>query len=250
MFKANRAIDSMRSEFAEYGLLLCDVKSVTDLPEAIWLEPFASREVHFNSGSLLLVGHAGKTFWDRFSQSKFWLMMPELDPVDNYSSEITQRALDTYLPDTAKQQLFPATDCPVNLMALGREFGWHAPSPLGMGIHEKYGLWSAYRAVWWLDAVVQESINSTLQSKTSDLCAQCLTQDCVTACPGQAIAYNQNPDLSRCAGYRLEDNSQCASTCLSRMACPYASEHRYTKIQMRYHYDLARSAIARYRNQS
>ena len=243
----NQAIDQIRSEFADVGLLLCDVKPVTDLPDSVWLSPDTPDKTRFKSGSLLLVGHAGKRFWEEFNQSEFWLNSPESDPVDNYSSAITQQALDKHLSSIAKQLLFPASDCPVNLMALGRELGWHTPSPLGMGIHEKYGLWSAYRAVWWLDEAFPEN---TSRTPATDVCAQCLTQECVAACPGSAVTYDNNPDLGRCADYRLEDNSQCAATCLSRLACPHAPEHRYTETQMHYHYDLALSAIARYRKES
>ena len=246
----NSAMGSLKPELAGHGLLLCDVKPVTRLPESIWLEPYANVDARFKSGSLLLVGHAGKKFWEAFSQSEFWLRAPDSDPVDNYSAAVTQQALDKYLPTTTKHLLFPTVDCPINLMALGREFGWHTPSPLGMGIHQEYGLWSAYRAVWWLDDVVQESTKPALQVETSDICSQCQTQECVVACPGTAITYGKRPDLGRCADYRLEDNSQCASTCLSRMACPYAAKHRYAAPQVHYHYDLARSAIAKYRNKS
>jgi len=272
--KISNAVESLKSELASYGLLLCDLKSVSSLPSSVWLEPCThvegSEEMgftelmpqHVKSGSLLLVGHAGKKFWEVFGQSEFWLNTPDADPVDNYSIEVTRLVIKKHLPDITKQRLFPSADCPVNLMALGRAFGWHEPSPLGMGIHEQYGLWSAYRAVWWLDLEIAESVetkhelsdiknmNPTSKVESADICSQCLTQDCVSECPSNAIEYLKNPDLGRCADYRLEEASQCASTCLSRMACPYASEHRYAEKQMSYHYELARSSIARYRNQS
>ena len=273
------AVKFIELELAAHGLLLCELKAVTDLPESVWLKSYSKNvEDHrqeqdvaspalaaqyFKSGSLLLVGHAGKEFWKVFSENQAGEAMQKPDPVDSYSAEITEQVIEKHLPNTLKKKLFPATDCPVNLMALGHAFNWHSPSPLGMGIHEEYGLWSAYRAVWWLDLELANSkpkignpspkTNVTKPNSVRELskiCAQCKTQECVTACPATAIDYNKNPDLGHCADYRLMDVSQCESTCLSRMACPYATEHRYTESQMSYHYDLTRSAIAKYRQQS
>ena len=252
------ALTSLKSALATHGFLLCDAKSVKSLPESVWLEPYPKRvsqpsstgslvESHcLKSGSLLLIGHAGKKFWESFSQVDGGMQKP--DPVDSYSAELTEKTIEKYLPQVAKQLLFPMADCPVNLMALGRAFNWHTTSPLGMGIHAEYGLWSAYRAVWWLDLELPDVLNQSVA--TQDICAKCLTQDCVTACPSGAITYSKHPDLNRCADYRLENNSQCESTCLARMACPHAEEHRYTEPQMRYHYELARSAIMQYRSKS
>lgn len=254
------SLDSMKSELAEDGFLLCDTEAIVSLPSSVWLEP-SSIPQRYQSGCLLLVAHAGKQFWQAFSQGQTAEYRKKPDPIDAYSAEVTERVLEKYLPNVARLRLFPSSDCPVNLMALGRAFGWHSPSPLGMGIHEKYGLWSAYRAAWWLDI---ERLEVTLAShdldklsarpnspaEMSDVCLQCQTQECVTACPSNAVTHRKNPELGHCADYRLTQNSQCESTCLSRMACPYASEHRYTGPQMSYHYDLARSAIAKYRQHS
>ena len=250
------AFKSIQSDLVARGFLLCDIKAVSNLPEAVWLEPQAVN-THLKSGSLLLVGHAGKAFWELYRQHKAGEAMQRPDPVDSYSAEITQTVIEQYLPDITKQQLFPSADCPVNLMALGRAFSWHAASPLGMGIHQQYGLWSAYRALWWLDITLDDdaelappSLKSSRSNRISTLCAECETQDCVSACPTEAIDFSGTPDLERCADYRLKDASQCESTCLARMACPYAAEHRYTEPQMRYHYELARSSIAKYRSGS
>ena len=248
------SITALKAELAAQGLLLCDLKPIASLPESVWLEPLPKS---YESGCLLLVGHAGKKFWEVFSKKQADEVMQQPDPVDRYSAKLSKQAIDNHLVGVNAKPLFPSEDCPINLMALGKAFGWHAPSPLGMGIHQEYGLWSAYRAVWWLDLELSDSFQNTTESsipqyssEISEICAQCQSQECVTACPANAIDFKKNPDLGRCADYRLQDDSQCASTCLSRMACPYAKEHRYTTAQMAYHYELARSAIAKYRSQS
>ena len=250
-FETSGSISALKSELATQGFLLCDVKPVESLPESVWLGAVPKQ---YESGCLLLLGHAGKKFWGVFTKNQTDGAMQKPDPVDFYSAEISKQAVDNHLSGVSAKQLFPSNDCPINLMALGKAFGWHSPSPLGMGIHREYGLWSAYRAVWWLDLELPDNIKNTVDPKVpleiSNICQQCETQDCVTVCPGDAIDFKKNPDLVRCADYRLQDESQCASTCLSRMACPYAKDHRYTESQMSYHYELARSAIAKYRKQS
>jgi hypothetical protein len=248
------SIKALKSDLAKQGFLLCDIKSIASLPDSVWLGP---KPIEYVSGCLLLVGHAGKKFWEVFSERQTEKTMQKPDPVDHYSADLSRQAIETHLGSVSVKQLFPAANCPINLIALGKAFGWHSRSPLGMGIHEEYGLWSAYRAVCWLDLELPEKLTHTVDpvlpsapSDISNICSQCITQDCVTACPADAINFYKNPDLGRCADYRLQDESQCESTCLSRMACPYASEHRYTDSQMAYHYELARSAIANYRKQS
>ena len=240
--EAKKAVQALKLESAAHGFLLCDVKSISSLPDSVWLNDIPDQ---YQAGSLLVLAHAGKKFWEIFSRKESEGLLATQDPVDNYSATLSEQVIDNHLEGVSRQQLYPISECPINLMALGKAFGWHAPSPLGMGMHQKYGLWSAYRAVWWLDIDVPKSF----LTKASDVCVSCQTQDCVSACPAEAITLAKNPNLSSCADYRLQGESLCASTCLSRMACPQASEHRYTDTQMAYHYELARSAIAKYRSQ-
>ncbi|PWQ92479.1 hypothetical protein [Leucothrix pacifica] len=241
-----------QSEMADSGLVLCEAQPLSALPQNIWLT-----EDKLERGSFLLIGHAGRLFWQALQREN----IKGSDPVDRFSSEASERAIQKYLPDIDRKLLFPADDCPINLMALGKAFGWHHASPLGMGIHRKYGLWSAYRALWWLDTEDLKSYSTLDEQAISqpkvteqilpaiDICAECETQECVTACPAEAVSYHAAPNLSKCADYRLEQESHCVSTCLSRIACPYAQEYRYSTEQMSYHYGLARSAIAVYRSQ-
>ena len=41
----------------------------------------------------------------------------------------------------------PSWSPTVNLQNLGQLLGWHTSSPLMIGIHPEYGLWSAYRVL-------------------------------------------------------------------------------------------------------
>ncbi|MEZ5536448.1 MAG: hypothetical protein R3F02_12580 [Thiolinea sp.] len=235
-------LSRLQTGFANAGFVLFEVKPLAALPPSIWLKPFTQQH-----GSLLLLGQAGKSFWPPYKASQ-----PEGDdPVDDYSADISEQLLTEFLPKIAKQRLFPDPECPVNLMALGRELGWHTPSPLGLGIHRKYGLWSAYRALWWLDALPereQTDASPCDEHTETTVCADCRTQDCVRRCPVEAIKYGNMPDITRCADYRYQPGSHCDNGCQARLACPVAAEHRYSDEQFNYHYDLKRSMLHQYRS--
>lgn len=181
------SLDCIKSELAKSGFLLCDTRTIASLPSSIWLKPSLIPQ-RYQSGSVLLVAHAGKQFWQAFSQNTTDENKQKPNPVDTYSVGVTELTLEKCLPSVTRQRLFPHADCPVNLLALGRAFGWHSPSPLGMGIHKQYGLWSAYRAVWWLDIDLPEG--APVREKF-DVCLQCQTQECVAACPSSAVTYGK-----------------------------------------------------------
>ena len=225
-------LDAIFTHLSEYGLVLSTAIGVKQLPDDIWLQSATPRK---KTGTLLLIAHGGRSFWQAYKNTAPY----HVDPIDHFSALTSETALQAHLPDIKREILFPAPDCAVNLMLLGRVLGWHTPSPLGMGINPHYGMWSAYRALWWLDAEVE-----TVQlPQPHDVCSECTSQACLQACPAQALTFGTTPDLQECADFRLEPDSACAATCLARMACPVAEAHRYTDEQMAYHYDLGRSQI-------
>lgn len=229
--------NQFRETLAASGFHLCDVMALSALPDDIWLS-----QPNLSEGYLLLVAHAGPDFWQAYTKSG----ITGDDPVDHFSARMTEQALAQFFPDIQRELLFPRDDCPMNLMALGRAFGWHHASPLGMGINETYGLWSAYRAVWWLDS--EPLSPQTPLVGAPDICSGCETQDCIKTCPADALTLGAMPNLGNCVDYRLSDKSDCVSGCVARLACPYASQYRYKEAQIAYHYDLAISGIAAYRS--
>ncbi|MGB1257077.1 MAG: hypothetical protein ACPG51_14510 [Thiolinea sp.] len=229
-FLTQQLLQPLLTDLAEQGFVLATAVGVQQLPAGVWLSPAGICD-----GTLLLTGHGGPLFWKKFKSS----VPAAIDPVDHFSATVSEQLLQKYLPAVARRRLFPSLECPVNLMALGQAIGWHAPSPLGMGINADYGIWSAYRALWWLDA----EIETAALPVAKPICSECVTQDCIQACPGNALELNKLPDLQRCADLRLQPESVCAETCVARMACPFAAEQCYTSEQMAYHYDLVRSQI-------
>jgi len=192
-------------------------------------------------GTLLIIGHGGVRFW-REAQAQW----PETQhPVDDHSVAQSEAVLAEHGGAVGRRCLFPDPHCPLALQRLMRHLGWHAPTPLGLGMHADYGVWSACRAVWWLDAELAAPFEL---GNPVDHCASCVGRPCISACPASALQVGAMPLLSACADSRLADASACADTCVAREACPIAATHRYEKSQLSYHYGLARSAIHRYRS--
>ena len=232
----NKVLTALANCLQEAGLNLATALPVTVLsPEIWWSTPIA------DGGTILLLGNGGQDFWQKFT-----LNIPAGDdPVDIFSAEASEQVLEKCCPGLKRKLLFPTDECPVLLQRLMLQAGWHTPSPLGIGMHAEYGLWNACRAVWWLDAELEQAMP---QKTVVDHCAHCVDTPCMTACPAKALGEGRMPLLNRCADYRLSDDSVCEQTCVAREACPVATEHRYTAEQLSYHYGLARSAIARYRS--
>ncbi|MGB0865048.1 MAG: hypothetical protein ACPGSC_00985 [Granulosicoccaceae bacterium] len=232
----NKSLMTLAKCLQEVGLNVLSPLPVQSLVQGIWVgSPVAEH------GTILLLGNGGQGFWQKFRENR-----PAGEhPVDDYSASLSERLLQQYFPAVARERLFPSEDCPVALQRLMAQAGWHAPSPLGIGMHPEFGLWSACRAVWWLGA---ELVADYPVAEPKDHCLRCVERPCLAACPGDALSAGQMPLLERCADYRLREVSKCADTCLARKACPVASEHRYSDEQLHYHYELARSAISRYRS--
>ncbi|MES9962927.1 MAG: hypothetical protein ABW116_05275 [Candidatus Sedimenticola sp. 20ELBAFRAG] len=177
--------------------------------------------------SLILIGHGGKKLWSMLPADQF----RQADPIDSFSREKTRLFADTLLGSERYRILFP-DDQLVPLQQLGHCAGWHHPSPLGVGINSQWGLWFAYRAVLVTDIELPE----IKLPPGPNPCQACHSKPCTTACPSLAVTAETGLDLKVCTAYRLEAVSDCAEKCLARLACPVATEHRYTPQQVQYHY--------------
>lgn len=230
-------LEQVAGALERLGLTLVGWRDLADLPTECLLGDDGSRD-----GSLVVIGNRGGDFW-RLMRADGRLEGEH--PLDRVSEEVTADVLDSaQLP--RRELLYPISGSAlVNLPKLLDALEWQYPSPLGMGIHARYGLWQAVRAVWWL---ADSAPVVTHSGPAPDLCATCASQACVSACPASAVRTGDQPDLNACADYRFEDDSRCASTCLARLACPIAPEHRYGADQMAHHYRLEGSMIAEFRS--
>ena len=237
-------VDAIGAELAAVGLNRCRLVAVEMLPSDIALPGSAWPPA--STSTLLVVGHAGTSLWSHLTGGKQGRTLDAAgDPIDTFSIETSQAALAGHLPGVARRLLYPHPGCPVDLVALGRVIGWQTPSPLGLGIHPEWGLWSAFRALWLLSAGIEEDEPDAASdlAAVADVCATCPTHDCVRACPAHAVAIGRRFDIGACFDHRAEPASSCAETCHARRACPVGPTHRYSEAQMSYHYQLSRPAV-------
>jgi epoxyqueuosine reductase QueG len=137
--------------------------------------------------------------------------------------------------------LYPGS-IPIPLQQLGALAGWHHRSPLGLGVHERYGPWFGYRAAVLIDTVLP----ATSAAKGQSPCERCADKPCIAVCPAKALSESAPPDVGACADYRLAQGSPCALQCTARLACPVGGKHRYEDTQLRYYYGRSLQSIRAY----
>lgn len=217
------------------GLNLQAVFNLDDLPPAVraTLEPEAGQGAY---RQLILLGHGGRRLWEAVQAAG----PAGPDPIDRFSAASATAWFDRAFPGRARSVLYPG-DRPVGLQALGTLAGWHYPSPFMVGINERWGSWFAYRVVLLTDS----DLAPTPPLATASPCPTCPDRPCVARCPGDALA-GEGFDLGRCVAYRKQPDSACRTTCLARLACPVAREHRYSTEQLRHTYAISLRTIEAY----
>lgn len=185
---------------------------------------------------LLLVGHGGRDLWSAVQAAK-----PRgSDPIDDYSVATVDRWFRASFPQHHYHLLYPGAGG-VALQRLGRLAGWHHPSPLMVGINDRWGTWFAYRVALVTDA----PLAPTARQDGDPPCERCADKPCIVACPADAMAAGSLA-LERCVEFRLRPQSPCATSCPARLGCPVGAAHRYEPAQIRHTYTISLQAIAQY----
>ena len=214
------------------------VFNLADLPEQIRCDIAEQIEVFSNYRQLLLIGHGGKRVWEAVQASQF---RDATDPIDSFSVDRIKSWFGAHYPSCKYKIIYPDRQRIVPLQTLGELAGWHHCSPFRIGINQLWGSWFAYRL-----AVLTDS-NFEVSEKTgiSSPCEACIEKPCITACPADALQCSDY-SLKRCINHRLESESSCHDQCLARLACPVATQHRYTMGQINYHYGRSMLTIEEY----
>ncbi|MBT4159830.1 MAG: hypothetical protein HOC70_03635 [Gammaproteobacteria bacterium] len=180
---------------------------------------------------LLVFAHSGGRFWQSAAGR-----MTGKNPLDELSAELARDFMArTGIDDYAV--LYPGDEFAFDLIALGRELGWHHDSPMAIGIHPMFGTWFAYRVVIAADTDFDESVEESMHA-----CEHCVSKPCIAACPAGAVGQD-GFDLKACSSFRLKSGSPCASSCIARLSCPVGQDHRYQDSQVKYHYDISLAAL-------
>lgn len=226
-------IDNLRRD----GLNLFSILVVGRLPQAL-VRRLAECDFPCSEQSrIVLIGNGGGTFWEALRTAE----RHQPDPIDHFSSAAAHRFADQVLSGEDYRLLYPG-DSPLALQQLGTCAGWHAPSPLGLGINPQWGLWYAYRAV----LLTNEPLPEVRMPAPLSPCETCSEKHCLSLCPARALSEAEAIDMKQCAGYRLSVESGCADRCLARLGCPVSRDQRYTLEQIQYHYRHSLETLRHY----
>lgn len=185
---------------------------------------------------LVLIGHGGRTLWERVQAAG----LSSEHPIDDFSMAAVSAWFAAQLPGQSFSFVYPG-DAPIGLQTLGKLAGWHHESPFRVGINATWGSWFAYRALVLADT----ALDPTPPLAGESPCAGCATQPCVSACPGKALD-DHAFSLPKCIAYRKQPGSRCRITCIARTSCPVRPEHRYTDAQIAHSYSRSMAMIERH----
>ncbi|WP_437478253.1 hypothetical protein WME75_29925 [Sorangium sp. So ce1014] len=185
------------------------------------------------AGTLVLLGNAGPSMWRAFSRARE--QAPDL-ALDDWTFAVVS-ALAAELGAAA---LFPFTGPPYwPFQRWAQRAEPVYPSPLGILIHPRFGLWHGYRAA----LVFAERLSPPPREDRPSPCASCADKPCLGACPVSAFS-PRSYDVAACLGHLdAQPAGACMNGgCLSRRACPVGQEHIYPDEQRRFHMRAFRRA--------
>ncbi len=149
------------------------------------------------------------------------------NPLDTWSEKIIKNQTKKYIMPMQKNrrgQYYP-------LQKWARRVGFH-PSPLGIAIHPKFGLWVSIRGVVFHKTGKKRPL---LHHKSP--CKTCIAKPCMAVCPVGAVG-DSNFDYPACRSYIQQSNqSTCVQGgCLARRACPVGKKYQYRPNKFRFHW--------------
>jgi hypothetical protein len=184
-----------------------------------------------NPGTLVLLGFTGGAQWSVFQESsEAQDGLPH--PLDRWS----RRVIGALARELGAADFYPngSPAPPLPFQRLARRCEPVHPSPIGLLIHEKYGLWHAYRG----GLMLRERIALPPSSPCASPCASCADRPCLSGCPVQAFR-NGSFDIDACVKHvQSAAGSDCRENgCRARRACPVGPQFHYATAQTRFHMD-------------
>jgi hypothetical protein len=195
--------------------------------------------IHAGWRSALLLGSAGRPFWERCRAAPG----APPDPLDRCAEREAATLLEPLRErDPSAQSVFPFRHARqvVPFQALAAGLPWAVAGPFGVAVHPRFGPWFAWRA-----ALLTALETPPTPAPAPAPCAAC-PAPCVAACPAGAVA-RSGFAWEACVDFRLAQ-APCRETCLAREACPAGAEFRYGAEQMAYHYRASLRMIRQWRS--
>ncbi|WP_027135876.1 hypothetical protein [Geminicoccus roseus] len=189
--------------------------------------PEAGDQVPGAPGTVLMVGNIGSALYPHLQAS------PEMrgpQPLDSW----TRRVLGQIAEDLGVQALFPFDGPPFHpfqrwAIRADRRF---SISPLGLLVHETFGLWTALRGA----LLVEEQLEIAPVEPGQSPCLTCAARPCLSACPVDAFQPGRY-DVTACRAHlsTLSGQDCMMGGCLARRACPVGRNHAYTRPHAGFH---------------
>ena len=170
--------------------------------------------------TIVLAGMAGRDGWSAFAAS------PEAsdgldDPLDRWS----RRVIEALARELGAEALFPFGGPPFwPFQQWARRAEPVHPSPIGILIHPRYGLWHSYRGALGFRTAFDIPELTVVPSP----CESCSGRWCLKTCPVGAFS-GAGYDVAACVGHlQSAAGGDCmGGGCRARRACPVGAEHAY-----------------------
>jgi epoxyqueuosine reductase QueG len=185
-----------------------------------WFSPSNMGESKF----VILIGNAGLEMFKRFATSR--------DELSASIDEWTKAVVDPLAANLGAYAVYPFDVPHQPFLTWARLAGAGHISPLGLNIHNTYGLWHAYRAALLFPVEFDLPRNSA----GAHPCESCAEKPCLSACPVGAFD-GTHYEVSSCGQHILSDDGEsCISGgCKARLACPVGQHYQYHPRQMQFH---------------
>ncbi len=209
-------LENLDKKLQEYGLFIrgiCPAIETDSVPSSI--------------RSIILVGNTGEALWSVFQDIK----KSPSNPLDTWTRE-------TLIPLSEQFSLpviFPFDQKPTYpFQTWAKRTEPLHTSPPGILLHEKYGLWHAYRGAFLSTEVLPYTHDGV---QVISACDSCTDKPCLQSCPTDALAQGRY-EFERCAAFLKKDieNNRCLlQGCHARLYCPIGEAYRYPTALRRFH---------------
>lgn len=189
--------------------------------------PVDADRVPGQPGTVLILGNIGSAIYPHLQAS------PEFShpqPLDRWTSRVVGKIA----AELGAQALFPFEGPPFHPFQrwARRADGRFSASPLGLLIHEEYGLWSALRGALLFD----QHLAVEPMPGTASPCTTCADRPCLTTCPVGAFQPERyDPVACRAHLGTLSGQDCMMGGCLARRACPVGRSHAYGRAHAGFH---------------
>ncbi|MCA0058143.1 MULTISPECIES: 4Fe-4S dicluster domain-containing protein [unclassified Mesorhizobium] len=170
--------------------------------------------------SALLVGQAGAAPWPHFLRWRDSQSQAIANPLDTWSRQV----IGAVAGEFGARAVSPSDKPYLPFQQWAMRAEGLKPSPLGILMHPRYGLWHAYRGA----LLFEHEIALPEASEAIHLCDACVGKPCLKSCPVGAYSAEGFAYQSCLAHVRGANGQPCRDGgCLDRNACPYGVAYRY-----------------------